>query len=299
MRTHPSPNPFEGTYDQLHLRYDRDQRTVWCVMHPCHRPCFNHDLLRELHSFQDSLVASNRAALDSGQPMPSLYTVLSSSVAGVFNLGGDLDLFAKLIRAHDRDALLRYATACIDVLYPNAVSFHLPMTTISLVQGDALAGGFEAAISSNVVIAERRARFGLPEVRFNLIPGMGAYTFLMRRAGPRVAERLIMGGEVLSAETMHDLGLVDLVVDDGTGEQAVADYIVQHGRRANAYAAFKKVRDLVNPITHEELMAVTTVWVDAALRITERDLRVIDRLVRAQSHFVEAAASLRAKAATG
>ena len=71
----------------------------------------------------------------------------------------------------------------------------MPLTTITLVQGDALGGGFEAAISSNVVIAEKSAKFGLPEVLFNLIPGMGAYSFLVRRTSPDLAEKIIMSGE--------------------------------------------------------------------------------------------------------
>ena len=54
-------------------------------------------------------------------------------------------------------------------------SFNLPFTTISLVQGDALGGGFEAALCGDIIIAEKQARFGFPEVLFNLFPGMGAY----------------------------------------------------------------------------------------------------------------------------
>jgi len=58
-----------------------------------------------------------------------------------------------------------------------ANNLFLPLTTISLAQGDALGGGFEAALSCSVIIAERRARFGFPEVMFNLFPGMGPTAF--------------------------------------------------------------------------------------------------------------------------
>ena len=54
----------------------------------------------------------------------------------------------------DRDELLRYGRACIDVLYRNYVGHDLPLTTISLVQGECLGGGFEAALSSDVIVAE-------------------------------------------------------------------------------------------------------------------------------------------------
>ncbi len=282
MFLRPDGMPIAGDYDQLQLQYDGQRRALWYILDPHHRPCFNGGLLRELRSFQDDLVRANETAMAMGEIPPVRYTILASAVPGVFNLGGDLELFAKLIRAQDRSGLLRYATACIDVLYPNAVGYHQPVTTVTLVQGDALAGGFEAAISSNIVIAERSARFGLPEVLFNLIPGMGAYSFLVRRVSPDVARELIMSGKVLTADEMMDLHLVDLVVNDGEGVDAVNDYLARFHKRANAHAALERVRQLVDPVTYEELIAITRIWVDAALKLSERDLKMIARIVQAQ-----------------
>lgn len=280
--------PVSAKYEQLEIRYDAKHRALWYYLMPSARPCFNRTLLSELRAFQNELVQTNAAALERGEPIPIRYTVLASGIPGVFNLGGDLALFSQLILDQNREGLLRYATACIDVLYPNAVAFNQPLTTITLVQGDALAGGFEAAISSNIVIAERSARFGLPEVLFNLIPGMGAYTFLIRRVSPDVAEQLILSGEMLTAERMLELRLVDQVVDDGQGEEAVTEYLAGHHKRANAQAALNRVRQLVNPVTYDELISITRIWVDAALQLSERDLRVIARIVRAQDRcFVE------------
>jgi DSF synthase len=291
--------PIAGEYGQLDLRYDAKHRALWYYLLPESRPCFNSGLLSELRNFQNELVQVNAAALERGDPIPIRYTVLASGVPGVFNLGGDLALFSKLIRGKNREGLLRYATACIDVLYPNAVAFNQPLTTMTLVQGDALAGGFEAAISSHVVIAERSARFGLPEVLFNLIPGMGAYTFLIRRVSPDVAEQLILSGEMLSAERMLELRLVDEVVDDGKGEEAINAYLAGHHKRANAQAALNRVRQLVNPVTYDELIAITRIWVDAALQLSDRDLRVIERIVRAQDRSFVAEPAKRAMEARG
>ncbi|HOX24126.1 MAG TPA: crotonase/enoyl-CoA hydratase family protein [Candidatus Krumholzibacteria bacterium] len=289
--------PVADDYRQLRLRYDSRHRALWYYLLPRARPCFNSDLLRELRRFQTEVVQVNSSALERGTALPIRYTVLASGVRGVFNLGGDLELFARMIQKQDRDGLLSYATECIDVLYPNAVAFHQPVTTLSLVQGDALAGGFEAAISSNVVIAERSARFGLPEVLFNLIPGMGAYSFLIRRVSPDIAKELILSGEMISAERMRELRLVDVVVDDGQGEAAVDDYLAQHFKRANAHAALDRVRNLVNPVTYDELIAITRIWVDAALQLTGRDLRVISQIVKAQDRcFVANQASRELKA---
>ena len=69
------------------------------------------------------------------------------------------------------------------ILHRNMLGLGLPLITIALVQGEALGGGFESILSFDVVIAERDARFGLPEAMFGLFPGMGAHSFLSRRLG--------------------------------------------------------------------------------------------------------------------
>ncbi len=274
--------PFWGKYDQLSVRYETEQNSIWYTLRPENRPCFNMDLLSELAQFQAALRKTNRAAIEAGKPLPVRYTVLDSAVPGVFNLGGDLGLFFGLIQARDGDGLFGYAKACIDVLYPNAVNFNQPLTTISLVQGDALGGGFEAAISSNKVVAEESARFGLPEILFNLIPGMGAYSFLIRKTTPDMVERLITSGEILTARQMHELKLVDEVVNDGEGPAAVRALIARHQRKGNAHAALGRVKKCINPVTYEELIRITRIWVDTALQLGPRDLRMIQNLIRAQ-----------------
>ncbi len=269
-------------FKQVRVHYDRLHGALWYTIDPRPRPCFNLEILAELRRFQEDLVRVNHTALDRGRTPPVRYTILASRSPGIFNLGGDLELFHGLITAGDRQGLLNYATACIDVLYPNAVHFDLPVTTISLVQGEALGGGCEAAISSNVIIAERGARFGLPEIMFNLIPGMGAYSFLIRRTTPEITKRLITTGKVLTAAQMHKLGLVDILAEDGQGHIAVQEYLASSHRRANAYHALNRVRQCVNPITYEELMEITRVWVDTALQLRPRDLKMISRLLKAQ-----------------
>ncbi len=279
--------PGLGNYQQVSIRYEMEQKSLWYTLRPHGRPCFNTSLLGELAHFHACLRHSLERARAAGEEPPVRYTVIDSSVPGVFNLGGDLLLFHSLIENRDREGLLAYATACIDVLYPNAVNFHQPLTTITLVQGEALGGGFEAAISSNIVLAEENARFGLPEILFNLIPGMGAYSFLMRRSTPDVAERLITSGEVLTARQMLDLNLVDDVVPVGMGQTAVRSLIDRHSRRGNAHNALARVKKCLNPVTYEELMDITRIWVDTALQLGPRDMRMIQSLVRAQDRRVE------------
>ena len=129
---------------------------------------------------------------------------------GVFNLGGDLDLFLRLIEARNRAGLVELRHRLHPRSVPQLHAAHeLPITTISLVQGDCLGGGFEAALSSDIVVAERHARFGFPEILFNLFPGMGAYSFLDRRVGRRVTEELLSTGKIYSADDMLAMGVID------------------------------------------------------------------------------------------
>jgi DSF synthase len=85
------------------------------------------------------------------------------------------------------------------------------VTTVSLVQGECLGGGFEAALSSHVVIAERSARFGFPEIMFNLFPGMGAWHLVVRKAGMVVATDMILSGQIYTADQLQRRSLVAVV----------------------------------------------------------------------------------------
>ena len=78
------------------------------------------------------------------------------------------------------------------------------------------------------------------------------------------------------------MGLVDIVAEDGEGEQAVYDYVKKQEHRSNGFLAVQKARHRFNPVTYQELIDITTVWVDSALKLSERDLKVMDRFVRSQ-----------------
>jgi len=274
-------NPIFKHYEQLSIRYDPDQASLWYYMNSHPRPCFTPMLLSEIKQLQQSIFDSFESSQFTDL-YPINYVVLASQVPGTFNLGGDLNLFAKHILNKDRDHLLHYATACIDVLYNNAVSMHRPLTTISLVEGSALGGGFEAALSSNVLIAERSAELGLPEILFNLFPGMGAYSLLARRIGMIEAEKMITSGKVYRADELYEMGVVDVLAEDGEGKRTVNKYIKQHMRSSNGLRAIQSVKQRFSPVTYEELLDITKIWVDAALNLTKREIRIMERLVYTQ-----------------
>ena len=273
--------------EQLRAYYQHEQRAMWSRWNPFPRPCFNAKLLADIRAYHDFLARSDGQIECMGKQYPIDYVVLASDKPGVFNLGGDLDLFKQLIGEHDRAELLRYGRACIDVLYSNYMAFDLPVTTISLVQGDALGGGFEAALSGDMIVAEKSARFGFPEILFNLFPGMGAYSFLDRRIGQHGAEELISSGQIYSAQQMLEKGVIDLVVEDGQGEAGIAALIDRRKRSQNGFAALAQARRRVHRIQFPELLDIVEIWVDSALRLNLRDLKLMQRLVSRQNGLGE------------
>ena len=273
--------------DQLRAYYQPEQRAMWSRWNPSPRPCFNANLLADIHTYHELLARGGGQIIHMGEQLPIEYVVLASDKPGVFNLGGDLDLFKTRIAERDRAELLRYGRACIDVLYSNYTAFDLPVTTISLVQGDALGGGFEAALSGDLIIAEKSARFGFPEILFNLFPGMGAYSFLDRRIGQRGTEEIITSGQLYSAQQMLEKGVIDAVVEDGEGEAGVAALITRRKRSQSGFAALAQARRRVHRIDFAELLDIVTVWVDSALRLNPRDLKLMQRLVSRQNGLGE------------
>jgi DSF synthase len=267
---------------QLSTRFDPEFGVLWGFMDPKPRPTFNPALLAELRSYVDSIVQPGGMIWHDGHEERIQYAVIASKVPGIFNLGGDLALFREAINTHDRDILVQYGRKCVENLYPWSRNCDLPLTTIALVQGDALGGGFECALSASVLVAEESARMGFPEILFNLFPGMGAYSFLARKVGRRVTEELITSGNMYTARQLYDMGVVDVLAPDGAGETAVYSFVKKHAKAPNGRRAIEMVRREVEPVTHEELMRVVGIWADAALRLTERDLRLMERLVRAQ-----------------
>lgn len=166
-------------------------------------------------------------------------------------------------------------------------SLDLPILTIGLVQGAALGGGFEALLSFDHIIAERHATFGLPEIMFGLFPGMGAHAYLSRKVGKAMAERIIVSNKTYTAEEMYDLGIVHQVVEQGEGESAVREFIKKSERRHAGLVGARKASKRVFPLALEELNEITELWAETALKLSETDLKVMNRLVSAQGRIAD------------
>lgn len=266
--------------DQLDVSFDSKNGALWSFMRPHGRPSYTLALLDDIHAMQDGIVARFAS-----QPNELRYLIAGSRSPGVFSLGGDLDLFATCIRHQDRQALIDYGKSCVRVLHRFHTALDLPIVTIGVAQGDALGGGLESLLSFNVIIAERTAKFGFPETLFGLFPGMGAYSLVSRRTNAVFAEEMMLSGRTYSADEMKEAGLVHMVVDPGQGIEAAKDYIARSQSRHAGIRAVYEVGRRVNPMSLDELDDVVRIWADCALKLSDRDLKLMQRLVAAQNRL--------------
>jgi DSF synthase len=198
-------------------------------------------------------------------------------------LGGHLGLIKELAANRNTEGLMRYAVKAIDLLNNRLTRFNQSnIVNITLVQGLALGGGLEGALASDVVIAERKSIFGFPEILFNMFPGMGGYSLVVRKVGAKIADEMILKGKQYTAQQAFDMGLVDVLVDDGEGEKAVYQWIEKNKRYYNGYLAAQRAKNRVNPITYDELLDITKMWVDVALKLSDREFSIMDRFIYSQ-----------------
>lgn len=269
-------------FQQVDISYDPALQALWTYMKPIGVPCFNQDMLEELHFGAHELQRHQGQHALGDEWVPVDFSIIASRRPGIFSLGGDLKLFLNLIRERDQEGLMNYAMLCVDSLYTRISGYDASIITISLVQGDALGGGLEIALSSDIVVAEAGSRMGLPEILFNLCPGMGAYSFLARRIGLRKAEELILSGNIYTAEQCLEMGIVDLLAPPGEGERVVNELIRKRRRHLNGARAIYGWRQQAWPVTHQELTRIAQNWVNAVLRVEEKDLKMMNRLLAAQ-----------------
>ena len=87
----------------------------------------------------------------------------------------------------------------------------LEFPTIAAVNGFALGGGCELALSCDIILASEKAKFGQPEVGLGITPGFSGTQRLPRRVGVAKAKELIFSGKMIKADEAEKIGLVNAV----------------------------------------------------------------------------------------
>jgi enoyl-CoA hydratase/carnithine racemase len=134
--------------------------------------------------------------------------IISSALEKAFCVGADL----KERRGFDNDDLRRQRPVFQEAF---AALRELPVPVIAAVEGFALGGGCELALSADLIVASASAVFGLPEVGIGLIPGEGGTQLLPRRIGFGRAADLLLTGRRVDAQEALRMGLADRLVPEG------------------------------------------------------------------------------------
>lgn len=267
------PEQLDRAYKYMRLEWNAEFSMLTTRIGVRPIQCYSLAAMAELHQVFTDISAN---------PGLVKHFVMASDVPQVFNFGGDLSLFVLLVRARDLDSLKLYARRCVDLVWWLENAAQIGVHTTALVQGDTLGGGLESALLHHNVIFERSAQAGFPEVLFNLFPGMGAWHLTVRKVGMVVATDMILSGQIYTADQLQRRGLVDLVVEDGEGEIALEKMVRSVSPRLRGTLAALQARRFSAPITYESLQTVVDLWAVTALSLTDRDLRLMERLARAQ-----------------
>ncbi|MFI8926317.1 enoyl-CoA hydratase/isomerase family protein [Streptomyces sp. NPDC053474] len=169
-------------------------------------------------------------ALDRPKAMNAVSSAMARSISEACDaLGADRDVrVVVLTSTHERafcvgaDLKERNSLTDAELVRQRPVSraaytgvLDLPMPTVAAVHGYALGGGFELALSCDVIVADPTAVVGLPEVSVGVLPGGGGTQLLPRRVGAARAAELIFSARRVEAAEAKELGLVDLVAGEG------------------------------------------------------------------------------------
>ena len=131
--------------------------------------------------------------------MPFRYLVWTSEAKGVFSLGGDLAFFGHCVRTGD-ERRLTALRASLHRRPPRQLQRHGPADAHRSAghRRRRSAAASRSMITNDIVVAEKGVKFGLPEILFNLFPGMGGYSYLVRKIGEKAGTRLRRGWPVAS-----------------------------------------------------------------------------------------------------
>ena len=192
--------------------------------------------------------------------------VLASALPDAFCVGADL----KERNRFDDDQLRAQRTVFLEAF---AAVRELDQPTVAAVGGYALGGGYELALSCDLIVAAEGATLGLPEVGLGLVPGGGGTQLLTRRVGRNRALDLVLTGRRVDAAEAYALGLVDRLVPAGTARAAARELAAEIARHSpvSLQAAKRAVRDGFEADLATGLTLEDQAWHEAAFSADRRE----------------------------
>jgi enoyl-CoA hydratase/carnithine racemase len=181
-----------------------------------------------LNALDLDMLKSLAAACDTVEANLDIRAAIITGDGKAFSAGGDIKAWGGMAPQAFGHAWVRFGHRVFERL----ASLRMPV--IAALNGHALGGGLELAACADIRIAESQIRIGLPETGLGMVPGWSGTQRLVRRFGPQVVRRMVLGGEMFSAEEGRALGLADSVVDTGTSLEAAKTYATRIVHRGPA-----------------------------------------------------------------
>jgi enoyl-CoA hydratase/carnithine racemase len=178
--------------------------------------------------------------------------IIHSEMKPGFCAGADLRELYQRSQAMDKSGALRGVRDFLERIHRvlNLIDA-APLTTIAAVHGVTFGGGFELALTCDLIIADKMARFCFPELRLGLIPGFGGIPRLKRDLGNAVVRDLLLTGRSINATKAQQIGLVSQVVGEGEALRAARATAAQLKKFDRATAV--EAKRFIKPIPHDEL----------------------------------------------
>lgn len=159
-----------------------------------------------LNALDQAILLAFEAAVGEVAADASVRALIVTGEGRAFAAGADIEAMSQLSPG-EAEAFSRLGHRAFATLEQLAVP------TIAAVNGFALGGGCELAMSCDWIYASTKARFGQPEVKLGLIPGFGGTSRLVRRVGVGWAKELVCSGVNLKADEAQRIGLVNRVFE--------------------------------------------------------------------------------------
>jgi methylglutaconyl-CoA hydratase len=198
----------------------------------------------------DSLYRSLVAARDDRV----IRAVVITGAGRHFSAGADLAALERLATG-GTEAENRADSERLERLYAELLDH--PKLTVAAVHGAAIGGGCGLATACDLVVAERSSRFGYTEVMIGFIPALVS-TFLTRRVAGGVTRRLLLDPEIMAGPEAVEIGLADVLVEDGRAVEAALERALAVARKSSgsAVAATKKLLNETVGLGWREALAV-------------------------------------------
>src|SRR3954466_5849825 len=187
--------------------------------------------------------------------------ILYSKLACGFCAGADLrELYQRSQELQKKDAIAGVRDFLERIHHVMNTLDASPLPTIAAVHGIVFGGGLELALTCDLIIADKTARFCFPELRLGLIPGFGGIPRLKRDLGNAVVRDLLLTGRSFNTTKAQQIGLVSQVVAEGEALRAARATAAQLAKFDRQTAAAAK--QFIKPIPHEELKREIDIFCD-------------------------------------